>query len=128
MKSKYNQKGKQNISESYSTKEINKYVKESFKKLLADEDKMKYLAYTTQIMPSIIKLLNEQRKELIKEGGKAINQAIINRRNLDIEEFEKMIKEIRCFTMLEYTNNPILNKDGKWISKKELLKELKEKK
>lgn len=45
----------------------NEIVKKAFKALLADEDKMKFLAYSTQMLPTIEKLMNEQKEELIKE-------------------------------------------------------------
>jgi len=74
------------------------FVKKTFEKLLADEDKMKYLAYSTQMIPSIIKYTKQAELKGIKEGKAQI-----------LADFIKIIDECPCG-----------RKDREWINVKEL--------
>lgn len=70
-------------------KKTKKFIKKTFKALLADEDKMKYLAYSTQMFPTIEKILNEQRADFIKKFKKIIDK----RRKQQVIELNRYSKE-----------------------------------
>jgi len=60
-------KAEQILKENMQEIEIKKEVLEAIKKVVEDEDAMRGLSYSMKILPVVQKIINQKRKEFIKE-------------------------------------------------------------